>query len=106
MNRIEQHPFLEVPQRRGLVFYYNQRAVPALEGDTIAAALTANGIRAFRETRKRKESRGMFCGIGQCGDCMMVVNGKPNVRTCVTLVEDGMRVETQIGLGGDSHETV
>ena len=45
------------------------------------------------------DGRGIFCGIGQCTDCMMVVNGIPNVRTCITPVEDGMTVETQEGLG-------
>ena len=39
--------------------------------------------------------RGVFCGIGQCTDCVMVVNGQPNTRTCVTKVEEGMVIETQ-----------
>ena len=30
---------------------------------------------------------------------MMTVNGVPNIRTCITPVEDGMTVETQDGLG-------
>lgn len=29
---------------------------------------------------------------------MMIVDGVPNTRTCVTLVRDGMQVETQHGL--------
>ena len=36
--------------------------------------------------------------MGRCSDCMMIVDGQPNVRTCVTLVKDGMRVEVQHGL--------
>lgn len=106
MNRMTQHPFLEVPVRRSLTFYYNGRPLQAREGDTVAAALTANGIRVFRYTRKREEPRGLFCGTGQCGDCMMVVNGKPNVRTCMTQVEESMRVETQGGAKGNADERV
>jgi predicted molibdopterin-dependent oxidoreductase YjgC len=64
----------------------------------IAAALLAAGIRVHRYTTKRREPRGIFCGIGQCTDCVMVVNGVPNVRTCVTQVEKGMVIETQRGL--------
>ena len=30
---------------------------------------------------------------------MMIVNGRPNVRTCVTFVEDGMQLEPQFGYG-------
>jgi len=44
-----------------------------------------------------KRPRGLFCAIGKCSSCMMVVNGIPNVRTCITLVEDGMRIEPQHG---------
>ncbi len=45
------------------------------------------------------EPRGLFCAIGRCTDCVMTVDGVPNVRTCVTLVEGGMSIETQRGLG-------
>ena len=57
------------------------------------------GIRVFRTTAKRGEPRGIFGAIGRCTDCMMVVNGIPNVRTCITPVEYGMPVEVQDGLG-------
>ena len=42
---------------------------------------------------------GLFCGIGQCNDCVVVVNGQPGVRSCVTPLQAGMKVETQTGLG-------
>lgn len=67
----------------------------AKAGSMIAAALLAEGIRINRYTTKYHEPRGIFCGIGQCTDCVMVVNGLPNVRTCVTKVEEGMAIETQ-----------
>ena len=71
-------------------------------GSVIAAALLAEGIRVNRYTTKKHEPRGIFCGIGQCTDCVMVVNGKPNVRTCITKVEEGMTIETQnLSKGGE-----
>ena len=76
----------------------------ALEGEPIAAALINAGITAFRTTQKRHEPRGIFCAIGRCTDCMMVVDGQPNTRTCVTPVRDGMRVETQHGLTASGRE--
>ena len=39
----------------------------------------------------------MFCAIGRCTDCVMIVNGKSNIRTCITPLEEGMVVETQYG---------
>lgn len=37
--------------------------------------------------------------MGQCWDCALVINGRPNQRACMTPVADGMRVETQAGFG-------
>ena len=75
------------------------KSIPAIEGEVIAAALLANGIRKFRVTEKDKKSRGIYCGIGCCTDCIMTVDGQPNVRTCVTPVRNGMIIETQEGFG-------
>jgi len=69
--------------------------IKAKSGSMIAAALIAEGILINRYTRKRHEPRGIFCGIGQCTDCVMIVNGQKNVRTCITKVEEGMIIETQ-----------
>ena len=79
--------------------FYNGERIPAVTGEPIAAALIAAGVRTLRYTAKNHTGRSIFCGIGRCNDCKMVVNGVPNTRTCVTPVETGMRVETQYGLG-------
>jgi aerobic-type carbon monoxide dehydrogenase small subunit (CoxS/CutS family) len=62
-------------------------------------ALKVNGIMIHRYTAKRHEPRGIFCDIGRCTDCVMVVDGQPNVRTCITPLRAGMKVETQYGAG-------
>lgn len=66
--------------------------VLAYPGETIAAALLAAGRRALRRTALRRELRGVYCGMGVCGECAMAVNGEPGVRTCVTLARPGMTV--------------
>jgi len=99
-RRVDNHPILgELPPAREVTIRVDGRTVPAREGDTIASALVAAGWTAFRRTEKRAEPRGIFCAIGKCTDCVMTVNGVPNVRTCITEVEAGMLVETQEGLG-------
>jgi len=75
------------------------KKIKAREGEMIIAALLNAGIRINRFTSKYNEPRGLFCGIGQCTDCVMIVNGIPNVRTCVTPVEEAMVIETQYGEG-------
>lgn len=61
------------------------------------AALRVAGIMVHRYTKKKHEPRGVFCAIGRCTDCVMVVDGKPNVRTCITPLRAGMDVRTQYG---------
>lgn len=96
--RITKHPILGDLRSRNLVtIYFDGKPIEAYEGEPIAAALMAAGIRVFRTTTKRKEPRGIFCAIGRCTDCMMVVDGIPNIRTCVTVVKDGMKVQSQDG---------
>jgi len=85
--------------RRRVRFTVDGRAVTAAAGQTIAAALLAAGHRIARRTTRRGEPRGVFCGIGVCHDCRMVVDGQPNVRTCLTAVRAGMAVATQEGFG-------
>ena len=91
--RILKHPILgDLPNIKRVPIQYMGKRIEALEGDTIAAALLAAGYRTFRRTPKKREPRGLFCAIGCCTDCVVTVNGRPNVRACVTPVEEGMRI--------------
>ena len=98
--RISKRPILEDIQGRKKVFItVDNKQIEAFEDEPIAAALYAAGIKVFRTTRKYKEPRGIFCNRGRCTDCVMKVDGRPNVRTCVTMVKDGIKIESIIGLG-------
>ena len=97
---IYEHPILgEMEEKKPVTIYYDGKPITAREGDMVASALMAAGIRSFRYTKRNHEPRGVFCAIGRCTDCMMIVDGRPNVRTCVTPVREGMQVETQVGYG-------
>lgn len=97
--RIQEHPVLGQREEKKLVeFSYDGKTVMGYEGEPIAAALRAMGVLTNRYTKKQHRPRGMFCAIGRCTDCVMVVNGMPNVRTCVTPLEAGMDVRTQDGV--------
>jgi len=100
MNRIKKHPILQdLPERKKVRISVDGKKVEVYEGEVIASALWASGIKKFRYTRKESQPRGYFCGIGRCTDCVMTVDGVPNVRTCVTPVKNGMKIKTQKGLG-------
>jgi len=95
--RIDAHPILPIPPRKTIMFAWDGRALTAQAGDTIAAALFANGIRTFGHHHKDGSSQGIFCANGQCAQCMVLADGRP-VKACVTRVRPGMRVEPLEGL--------
>jgi predicted molibdopterin-dependent oxidoreductase YjgC len=101
MKLIENHPILDFhhEDKKKITFSFDGRKMEGFAGEPIAAALHANGVRTYRITPEMKRPRGFFCAIGKCSSCFMTVNGVPNVRTCVTPLEEGMRVETQTGKG-------
>jgi D-hydroxyproline dehydrogenase subunit gamma len=70
--------------------------VEAYEGETVAALLLALG---HIETRRTVggAARGVYCGMGLCFDCLVVVDGVPNTRACMTWVREGLRVQRQDG---------
>ncbi|MDR1495832.1 MAG: (2Fe-2S)-binding protein [Clostridiales Family XIII bacterium] len=99
--RIKDHVILgEEADAPMIEITFDGKPIKAKEGEPILAALLSEGVIISRYTVNKKEPRGLFCGIGQCTDCAMIVNGQANVRTCITPVERGMVVETQYGIGG------
>jgi predicted molibdopterin-dependent oxidoreductase YjgC len=74
------------------------RVVTGYEGETVAALLLAEGEISTRTT-VGGSPRGVYCGMGVCFDCLVVVDGVPNTRACVTWVREGMQVSRQQGFG-------
>jgi predicted molibdopterin-dependent oxidoreductase YjgC len=73
---------------------FNGREIPFEPGQSVAAALIAAGIRAWRTTRHEASPRGLFCGIGACYDCLVTINGEPSLRACLTPARDGDAVRS------------
>lgn len=98
-TRIAEHPILGVQEKgKTVTFTFDGKEIQGYEGEPIAAALKAAGVMVHRYTKKEHKPRGIFCAIGRCTDCVMVVDGVPNVRTCITPLKAGMDVRTQYGV--------
>ena len=80
---------------RDLAFTFNGESFKGVEGQSIAAALMATGVRELRKTRFDEEPRLIFCGIGICFDCVVVVDGVANQRACLVEITDGAKIESQ-----------
>jgi predicted molibdopterin-dependent oxidoreductase YjgC len=97
--RIEEHPILDFKRGKKIKFTFNRQEIEGYEGETIAAALHAAGVKVLGKSLFLHRPRGFYCAIGNCSSCLMVVDGVPNVKTCVTDLQEGMEVETQVGKG-------
>jgi D-hydroxyproline dehydrogenase subunit gamma len=95
LSRLPLGPELERGPR--VTILLDGEPVEAFEGETVAAVLLARGEITTRRTPGR-EPRGIFCGMGVCFDCLMIVDGVPNTRACMTWVRNGLDVRFQDGL--------
>lgn len=71
------------------------KPIEAYQGETVAAAMLAAGIRTFNKSHKHKQPRSLYCGMGVCYECLVTINGVHAQRACVTYVEEGMVIETE-----------
>lgn len=78
-------------------FTFDGEKIYAITGQSVAAALLAANQRALRKTRFNNNERGVFCGIGVCFDCLVVIDGITNQRACLIEAKPGMKVQTQVG---------
>lgn len=83
-----------IERNRKTTVEVNGRQIEAWHGETLLAALIAAGIKTLRKSSVLKEPRGGLCGMGVCYDCLVTLNGVPNVKACMTIVEDSMVVKT------------
>lgn len=97
--RIDKHPVLEFEKGKKITFTFDGKEYEGYEGETIAAALHAAGVKVLTHSHEKKRPRGFYCAIGNCGQCVMEVNGVSNVRTCIEPLKEGMVIKTQEGKG-------
>ena len=80
-----------------VAFTIDGRPASARAGDSVAAALLANGVTACRNTPVSGAARGPYCMMGVCFDCLVTIDGTGNRQGCQIRVAPGMAVETQNG---------
>lgn len=92
MKRLENHPVLGPDDGEPVDLLVDSQVVAARSTDTVASALWADGRRVLRRS-KAGQPRGLYCGIGHCFECRVLVDGA-EVRACLTQVSAGMQVTT------------
>ena len=92
-----------LPERQGeairhdrpISFRFERRTIPAFEGDTVGSALAAAGVTITARSFKYHRPRGLSCMTGACPNCLMQIDGIPNVRACTEPAREGMTVQRQ-----------
>lgn len=94
--RIREHPILAIDDEPTVEFTWKGRTMVAREGETVASALFANGVRIFGHHHKDEAPQGLFCANGQCAQCLVMADGLP-IKSCMVPVRPGMVVEPMDG---------
>ena len=76
---------------------FEGRDVSFQDGDTIASALFRDGVRTFSRSMKYHRRRGLYCGTGDCPNCLITVDGTPAVHACQAPCADRMEVRRPHG---------
>ena len=84
--------------KNSFTFIFEGREINCNTNDTVASALLASGEIIFRYTPKSGSSRGPYCMMGVCFDCLLEIDGIPNRQACLIKATAGMRVKRQTSL--------
>jgi sarcosine oxidase, subunit alpha len=102
--RLPPQPEERIDRTQEVVFTFRGQPVRAFPGDTFGSALFADGQRVFSRSFKYHRPRGLLCCSGSCPNCMMTVDGTPNVRVCAEPVRQGAHLTPQNVLGSLEHD--
>ncbi len=83
------------PIERRLTFECDGTTIESDAQESVAEALIANNRPLFSRSIKYHRPRGAFCLSGACSNCLMRVDGVPNLPTCQVPVAQGMQVFRQ-----------
>ena len=97
-HRLAPGPWEAIDRTRSVGLWLDGRELEGFVGDNVASAMAASGVVVTGRSFKYHRPRGLFCMTGACANCLVRIDGVPNVRACQTQVKDGMHVERQNGI--------
>lgn len=93
--RITNHSVMNIKEKKDITFTFNGKQYTGKEGDSVAVALWSEKVRVLRTTEKEKKGRGIYCGIGNCYDCRVYINGRGLIRSCLTPLQQDMQIDSE-----------
>jgi D-hydroxyproline dehydrogenase subunit gamma len=80
--------------------FFDDRPLLVRAGANLAASLFVAGVRTLRASPRLHQPRGMFCLMGSCQECLVMVSGQRKL-ACQIAVTAGLRVESVAKIGTD-----
>ncbi len=68
------------------------------KGETVAATVLVYNLGYTRTSPLSGKPRAPFCLMGVCFECLMEIDGLPNVQACQIEVAEGMKIRRQRGV--------
>tara|TARA_B100001250_G_C19143463_1_gene504840 strand:- start:25 stop:312 length:288 start_codon:yes stop_codon:yes gene_type:complete len=65
------------------------------DGQTVAAALLSRGYFVLRDSKINSNPRSVFCMMGICFECLMIIDGFRGQQACLVQVKEGMEIKLQ-----------
>ncbi len=84
---------LEVNSKK-IKFSFENKEYEAYSGETVASALTRNGIKNLRKD-KNSNYRGIYCNMGICNECIVQINGFQSVKSCTANIKENDKILIQ-----------
>lgn len=83
-------------------FYFDGEPFPGINGEPVAMSLWRSGVTTLGWNEVTGDPRGLYCAIGHCFECRMMIDGVRDQRACLYPVREGLEVFRQTvptGLG-------
>ncbi|HUT81864.1 MAG TPA: FAD-dependent oxidoreductase [Candidatus Bathyarchaeia archaeon] len=96
-NLISNHPILPDKEGKIVTFTFDGKELKAFEGMAVSSALFMNDIKIFGEHYIDHSPQGIFCANGQCAQCTLIIDGKPQ-KSCMIPLEEGMIIQSCKGV--------
>lgn len=83
---------------------FDGRPIAPRPSETLLRTLARSGLPTLQRSIRYHRPRAPFCGVGYCTNCLVRVNGVPNVRACQFVPSPGDRIETENAWPSPRHD--
>lgn len=93
---------IQSSKSKKITIFFEEKQIAAYEGESVAAALLCSGVKHIRTAPVSGTSRAPYCWMGVCFECLLEIDGQPNLQSCLIPVQEGMKIRRAESNFGDA----